>query len=108
MNNWRSSHNDPPAAGQRVYYFGENIGLWVGVYSYEEGEFYPYSYDENDNKVYDKEPIKLCPHVFRCDDGFGNVDACDAPYWQPYDAERESKGYRPLPPREYLKGLFDD
>lgn len=88
MNKWRNSHTDPPTPGQKVYYFGENIGLWVGVYSYEEGpEDFPY---------------ELCPHVFSCDDGWGNVDACDAPYWQPYDAKRESKGYRPLPPREYL------
>jgi hypothetical protein len=102
MNDWRNSHTDPPKEGQRVYYFGENIGLWTGTYKYEErgvpGK------KKNGVEVY----IGLCPHAFYRDDGFGNVDACDAPYWQPYDAEREYKGWRPLPPREYLKGLFDD
>lgn len=99
---YRSSHKDPPQEGQKVYYFGENIGLWVGTYHYQ-----PRKIEFGKVEGYEKylEPIELCPHVFYCDDGWGNVDACDAPYWLPYDAERESKGWRPLPPKEYLKGL---
>jgi len=92
--NWRNSHTDPPTSGQKVYYFGQNIGLWVGTYEHEPRTI-----------KLDCDKFDLCPHIFYCDDGWGNVDACDAPYWQPYDAERESKGWRPLPPREYLTGL---
>lgn len=97
MNDWRNSHTNPPEEGQRVYYFGKNIGLWVGTYKYQPQTI----------QIGDVKNIKLCPHVFHCDDEWGTVDADDAPYWQPYDADRESKGWRPLPPKKYLQGLYD-
>ena len=44
---WNNSHKNPPQSGQKVYYFGPNIGLWIGHYSYEdERSFTPYYYDE--------------------------------------------------------------
>lgn len=85
---WNKSHTNPPEQGQKVYYFGENIGIGIGHYRYEE------------NSV-NGQP--LCPHLFQ-NVNFGIVDACDAPYWLPYDEER-AKGWCPIIPEEYTKGL---
>lgn len=93
---WNNSHNNPPENGQKVYYFGPHIGIWVGTYQHKINGV-------NTNKGY----VELCPHLFYCDDGFGVVDACDAPFWLPYDAERESKGWRPIVPPKYTKDLYD-
>lgn len=95
---WNNSHTNPPKHGQKVYYFGKNIGLWVGTYTYEETKI---------PTIKGKE-VELCPHVFRCDDGWGNVDACDAPYWLPYDSKREKQGWRPIVPECFTKDLYDD
>jgi hypothetical protein len=82
---WRLVHSDPPEDGQKVYYFGPNIGLWVGTYAYTP-----------DRKV---EEFSLCPHVFKSEGGV--CDACDAPQWAEFNPEREAKGWRPLMPQEY-------
>jgi hypothetical protein len=92
---WNSSHNEPPEVGQKVYYFGENIGIGIGFYTYEERTLYPES----------KNPIQLCPHVFT-NVGFGVVDACDAPFWLPYDEER-AKCWSPIIPEQYTKDLYE-
>ena len=103
---WNNSHKNPPESGQKVYYFGPNIGLWIGHYSYEdERSFTPYYYDENGVKVYEEKVVELCPHVFTNVDT-GVCDACDAPYWLPYDEER-AKSWCPIVPKEYTKGIYD-
>ena len=105
---WNNSHKNPPEVGQKVYYFGPNIGLWIGEYSYVEGRsFKPFWHDENNNKVFDDKEIALCPHVFSCADGLGICDACDAPHWLPYD-ENRAKSWVPIIPKEYTKGIYDD
>lgn len=102
---WNNSHKNPPQVGQKVYYFGPNIGIGIGHYSYEEGRsFDPYYYDEG-GKVYEDKSIELCPHIFE-NISFGVVDACDAPYWLPYDEEK-AKCWCPIIPPEYTKGLYD-
>lgn len=88
---WRNSHKDPPAVGQEVYYFGPNIGIGIGHYKYEEQTLK----FENGNK-----DIELCPHIFT-NNNWGVVDACDAPRWQPYDADR-ARSWSPMPPMEYM------
>lgn len=95
---WRNVHKDPPQIEQRVYYFGPNIGLWVGTYNYEPRSIF----------IHGGNPIELCPHTFSCDDGFGYCDGDDAPYWMEYDAHRESEGWRPIVPKEYTKDLYLD
>jgi hypothetical protein len=91
MNIWKSSHNFPPEKDQEVYYFGHNIGIGIGKYHYEEREV---------------NGTKLCPHIF-VNNKFGVVDACDAPFWIPYDAEK-AKGWCPIIPKEYTKGIYEN
>ena len=101
---WFNSHKNPPEVGQKVYYFGPNIGLFIGHYSYEKRSFETYSYNEYNQKVVDK-VLSACPHVFT-NMSFGVCDACDAPFWLPYDEER-AKSWCPIIPEEYTKGLYD-
>lgn len=96
MPEWIDSHKNPPAVGQEVYYFGINIGIHIGKYIYEERSI----------PRKDGSEIKLCPHVFVNND-WGVVDACDAPRWIPYDAER-AKSWVPLPPLEYMQEIMDE
>jgi hypothetical protein len=85
-----------PINGQRIYYYGENIGVWRGRYKI----------DWND-------PVS--PHLILCEeetslpDGLldavqiiagepkvtGVVDNMDAPWWQPYEGQQ-----KPLPPNK--------
>ena len=92
---WNNSHKNPPTEGQKVYYFGPNIGIGIGHYCYREETLYPHS----------KKPIELCPHIFE-NVSFGVVDACDAPYWLPYDEER-AKSWCPIIPEKYTKDLYE-
>lgn len=95
---WHDSHKKPPFPGQKVYYFGKNIGLWVGTYKYE-----PNGIHKNNGDY-----VELCPHLFFPLDNFGVVDACDAPYWLPYEEERELSGWRPIIPENFTKDLYDE
>lgn len=92
---WNNSHKNPPSPGQKVYYFGPNIGIGIGHYRYEEqtikGEF-------------GNPDIELCPHIFE-NVSFGVVDACDAPHWLPYDEER-AKSWAPIPPAGYMREII--
>ena len=91
---WNDSHKNPPSVGQKVYYFGENIGIGIGHYTYEERTLKSNGKD-----------IELCPHIFTNVD-WGVVDACDAPFWYPYYEER-AKGWCPIIPEKYTQGLYD-
>ena len=103
---WNNSHKNPPTVGQKVYYFGPNIGLWIGHYTYEDGRsFNPYYYNDDGQIVYEDKKVELCPHIFT-NTRFGFCDACDAPYWLPYDEEK-AKCWCPIIPPEYTKGLYD-
>ena len=104
---WNNSHKNPPNVNQKVYYFGPYIGIGIGHYYNESGRsFYPYYYDEQGEKQYDyKKKVELCPHIFQ-NINFGTVDACDAPYWLPYDEER-AKSWCPIIPEQYTKDLYD-
>jgi hypothetical protein len=94
---WNNSHKNPPEVGQKVYYFGENIGIGIGHYTYEEQRLIMGS---------GRIDINLCPHIFTNVD-WGVVDACDAPFWLPYD-EEDAKSWCPIIPEEYTKGLYDN
>lgn len=94
---WNDSHKNPPKDGQKVYYFGPNIGLWVGTYNYKL----------NGITLENGKYIELCPHLFSPSNSFGICDGCDAPYWLEYDEEKESKGWRPIVPENYTKDLYD-
>jgi hypothetical protein len=94
---WNNSHKNPPEPGQKVYYFGPEIGIGIGHYKYEEHVIK----SRKGNK-----DIELCPHVFT-NVNWGVVDACDAPYWLPYD-EEQAKSWVPIVPKEYTKNLYDE
>lgn len=103
---WNDSHKSPPEIGQKVYYFGPNIGIGIGHYSYVENRvIHPYYYDENNVKIHEEKVIELCPHIFTNVD-FGVVDACDAPFWLPYEEEK-AKSWCPIIPEKYTKDLYD-
>jgi hypothetical protein len=93
---WRNSHKNPPEVGQEVYYFGPNIGIGIGRYHYEEQRIV----SEKGNR-----DIELCPHIFT-NNHWGVVDACDAPYWQPYDPER-AKSWCPVIPVGHMREIVD-
>jgi len=93
---WFNSHKNPPKVGQKVYYFGSNIGIGIGNYSYDTDQHMT---------MKDGKRVDLCPHLFR-NVIWGLVDACDAPFWLPYDEER-AKSWCPIIPEEYTKGLYD-
>ena len=101
---WNNSHKNPPQQGQKVYYFGPNIGLFIGHYHYEDRSVYSYYYDDDGNKVQGKH-MELCPHVFT-NISFGTCDACDAPFWLPYDEEK-AKSWCPIIPEQYTQDLYD-
>jgi hypothetical protein len=106
---WNNSHKNPPKEGQEVYYFGPNIGLHIGKYTYRDEIPTVIEEDENGNNVKRLAPElegKLCPHVF-LNNNWGTCDACDAPFWLPYDPER-AKSWCPVIPKKYTKGLYDD
>lgn len=63
-----------PINGQKVYYFGESIGVWKGRYEIH--------YDD-----------LVSPHLLFCEESPGVVDRMDAPFWQPYEGQP-----RPSPP----------
>lgn len=84
---WHKCKDNPPQDGQKVYYFGPNIGLWRGTYRYCPDD-----------------PWK---HLFFCDSDpvFGipmHVDFDDAPYWREYNEEDEKRGFVPILPYKYL------
>jgi hypothetical protein len=81
---WRKVNSDPPQVGQKVYYFGPHIGLWVGTYKFEPQTVHN---------------VVLCPHILFGDGGV--VDGDDAPFWMEFDEAREAKGWRPLMPKEF-------
>ena len=92
---WNNSHKNPPQQGQKVYYFGENIGIGIGHYYYDEDQHI----DTKNGR------IELCPHLFKNVD-WGLVDACDAPFWYPYD-EKRAQSWCPIIPEQYTKDLYD-
>jgi len=63
---WISFFEKRPEHGQRIWYYGEYIGVWAGEYSYCEND--PYS-----------------PHLIYCHESPGVVDRMDAPWWMPDD-----------------------
>lgn len=94
---WNDSHKNPPELNQKIYYFGPNIGIGIGTYGYEERTI---------KSEFGNPDIQLCPHIFM-NLNWGIVDACDAPYWLPYD-EKKAQSWCPIIPKEFTKGLYDE
>jgi uncharacterized Fe-S cluster protein YjdI len=74
---WISFHGPRrPINGQKIIYYGEAIGVWRGKYVINYND--PY-----------------CIHNIYCEDGWGNVDYMDAPWWMPDEGQE-----KPEPPTE--------
>ena len=75
-----------PINGQKIYYFGEYIGVWRGEYAYSPND-----------------PVS--PHIMLCHESPGIVDRMDAPWWMLDDGKmtRPEKRSRPVPP-DYPSG----
>jgi hypothetical protein len=67
-----------PINGQKVYYFGEYIGVWQGRY-----------------EIHRDDPVS--EHILICEETPGIVDRMDAPWWMPYEGQpkpqRPAKDY---------------
>jgi hypothetical protein len=61
---WISFFDRQPEDGQEIYYYGEYVGVWRGVYRYSPND-----------------PVS--PHVILCSETFGIVDRMDVPWWTP-------------------------
>ena len=81
---WISFFDRQPADGQKIWYYGEPIGVWKGEYKYSPDD--PYSphlmicgeRDEETHKVlseYGLENLSM------------TVDRMDAPWWMPDDGQ---------------------
>ena len=71
---WISFFQRQPRDGQKIWYYGKHIGVWLGIYHYSPND--PVSH-----------------HIILCDEAPGFVDRMDAPYWQPY--ERKQRPAKP-------------
>jgi hypothetical protein len=63
---WISFFDRQPEDGQKIWYYGKYIGVWVGIYHYSPND-----------------PVSPP----------GVVDRMDAPYWQPYRPAKPEKDY---------------
>lgn len=78
---WISFFDRKPEHGQDIWYYGEMLGVWCGVYYFAP--------DDN-----------VSPHVIHCSESPGNCDRMDAPWWIPDDRimSRPQKPTTPYPP----------
>lgn len=83
---WTSFFEKLPEHGQKIYYYGEVIGVWQGRY-----EFHP---DDS-----------FSPHLMFCEEGSigGVVDRMDAPWWMPYDGQPKPAKPNQDYPEDYPK-----
>ena len=81
MKTWISFFDKLPEDGQKIWYYGEWIGVWLGEYSYTPND--PYS-----------------PHIIYCSTVYGFVDRMDAPWYMVYEEndERPQRPQNPYPP----------
>ena len=81
---WVKCKERLPINGQKVWYYGPNIGVWQGNYEIDK--------TESGQEMREKFGIPV--DLFICGEGLGVVDSDDAPYWMPYEDGSE----RPVPP----------
>jgi hypothetical protein len=75
---WISFFEKRPKHGQKIFYYGEPIGVWYGEYRYV--------------------PEDLCsPHLILSLECAGVVDRMDAPWWQSYEGQAKP----PKPEKDY-------
>lgn len=83
---WISFFAKQPEHGQKIFYYGEPIGVWMGHYEYRPDD-------------------KFSPHLMFCEerdseteaalDAYGltgitmTVDRMDAPWWMPYEGQEK-------------------
>jgi hypothetical protein len=72
--NWISFFDRQPEDGQKIWYYGKYIGVWVGIYHYSPND-----------------PVS--PHIIVCDEAPGVVDRMDAPWWMSYRPNKPATDY---------------
>lgn len=71
-----------PINGQKIFYYGEFIGVWRGTYNL----------DWND-------PVS--PHRIFCGESPGVVDRMDAPWWMPDEGQGKPEKPSDAYPKDY-------
>ena len=66
---WIDAMTKLPQHGQKVWYYGPQIGVWRGRYEYHADAM-------------------ASPHLFLCEESPGVCDRMDAPCWMPATDER--------------------
>ena len=79
---WISFHGPRrPINGQKIIYYGKAIGVSRGTYKID--------YEDS-----------FCIHTIHCEDGWGNVDYMDAPWWMPDEGQEKPN----KPSKDYPDG----
>lgn len=89
-----------PINGQKIYYYGEHIGVWKGRYVIDRND--PVSLhiiiceerDEESDKVFAEYGLNKLACV---------VDRMDAPWWMPYEGQPKPKKPNEDYPKDYGK-----
>lgn len=95
---WIRANRRLPEKGQEVYYFGPQLGIHIGIFD-STPDTHGWAVNDAGEEVKVELPelgIELNPNKF-LNNNWGVVDTDDAPWWQPYNAER-AKSWCPLPP----------
>jgi hypothetical protein len=85
MDGWVSFFDRLPVVGQTIYYYGPDIGVWRGTYSYAPDD--PVSH-----------------HLIHCGESPGVVDRMDAPWWQPFAGQAKPSAPNAPYPGDYPGG----
>jgi hypothetical protein len=85
MDGWVSFFDRLPVAGQTIYYYGPDIGVWRGTYAYAPDD--PVSH-----------------HMIHCGESPGVVDRMDAPWWQPFAGQDKPAAPNVPYPSDYPGG----
>jgi hypothetical protein len=75
---WISFFKEQPEDGQKIYYYGDMIGVWSGTYRYSPDDIYSH-------------------HLIYNDSGAGFVDRMDAPWWMPFSDQKPEKPSQKYP-----------
>lgn len=92
---WISYFDKQPAQGQKIFYYGEFIGVWRGRYSYDPDD------GVSPHRMICEETSKETEDLL-AEYGLGNlqmvVDRMDAPWWMPDEGqEKPEKPSQPYP-----------
>ena len=86
---WIRSRDRMPVNHQRVWYYGELLGVWRGRFVI----------DKSERGLELTRKYGVPNTTFHCEESPGVCDTDDAPYWMPYEEGSE----KPQPPEATLR-----